>query len=548
MEKRILIAFLLSFAVLYGFQWYFPHLTQPTSRPADTASNQSRNEQSENKETSSDESIAPPPDVEPAATGKEVRAADVREEVIGNALYSATVSNRGAVLKSFRLKQYTDAKGEPIELIDSSALNEAGGPLVVRTGDRGLDERLAQANYDMKRVDANSVAFEFSDRDVHVRKTFEFDDDAYLVIITSAVRKNGRETPHEIVWQGVFGDQSVTDNPGERNAVYQREGDFERVRLGDVEGEQEVTTARIGVEDQYFLAMFIADQPAPATIAKAPFPTSADAERSALSVAMDVATSPMKLFVGPQSAEALKKVDPQLEAVLDYGWFEVLIRPLMAALLWIHNYVGNFGWAIIILTIAINFALLPLRLKQQVAMQKMQRLQPQMRTLQDRYKKLKPTDPRRAEIQGEMMALYKEHGVNPLGGCLPLLLQMPFLFAFWSMLSVSIELRRAPWILWVQDLSQPDPSRVLPVLMGVSMFVQQKMTPTPSVDPVQARMMLVMPFMLTLMFVIFPVQSGVMLYWLTGNVVMIAQQLLINRFWSPKSQPQAPSRRRKSKT
>ncbi|PYS21022.1 MAG: hypothetical protein DMG11_28620 [Acidobacteria bacterium] len=182
-------------------------------------------------------------------------------------------------------------------------------------------------------------------------------------------------------------------------------------------------------------------------------------------------------------------------AVINYGWFEIIARPLEVALLTIHSYIGNFGWSIVLLTLAINLVLFPLRLKQQVSMQKMQKIQPQMRTLQDKYKKLKANDPKRPQVQAEMMDLYKQHGVNPLGGCLPLLLQMPVFFGLLSMLSVSIELRRAPWILWIKDLSQHDPYYVLPILFAISMIVMQKMTPT-SVDPAQAKMMMIMPVIL----------------------------------------------------
>jgi YidC/Oxa1 family membrane protein insertase len=175
--------------------------------------------------------------------------------------------------------------------------------------------------------------------------------------------------------------------------------------------------------------------------------------------------------------------------------------------------------------------LFPLRLKQQVSMQKMQKVQPQMRTLQDKYKKLKANDPKRVDVQSQMMNLYKEHGINPMSGCLPLLLQMPFLIAFWKMLSVSIELRHAPWMFWVTDLSRPDPFYIMPILMAVSMFITQKMTPT-TADPVQARMMMIMPIMFTALFI--SAQSGLMLYWLTSNVVGIGQQFVINKYWSAK--------------
>ena len=226
-------------------------------------------------------------------------------------------------------------------------------------------------------------------------------------------------------------------------------------------------------------------------------------------------------------------VSSTLVPVIDYGWFGFLARPLLFGLRWIQSYLGNYGWSIITLTLFINFILFPLRLKQQLSMLKMQKIQPQMKTLQDKYKKLKANDPRRQKVQAEMMGLYKKNGVNPLGGCLPLLLQMPFLFAFFTLLRVAIEVRGEPWMLWIQDLSQPDPFYVLPILMGLSMFVMQKMTPT-TMDPAQARIMMMMPVMLSGMFIFFPVSAGLMLYWLTSNVVGVGQQFFINQYWVPR--------------
>jgi YidC/Oxa1 family membrane protein insertase len=213
---------------------------------------------------------------------------------------------------------------------------------------------------------------------------------------------------------------------------------------------------------------------------------------------------------------------------------------LVYCLLWIHSYIGNFGWSIIVLTIALNLILFPLRLKQQFSMLKMQKIQPHMRRLQDQYKKLKASDPRRTEVQSQMMGLYKEHGVNPMGGCLPVLLQMPLLLAFYSALAYSIELRRAPWILWIKDLSQYDPYYVIPILMAAAMIVQQKLTPTANVDPAQARMMMLMPIVMTFMFLF--VSSGLALYWLTGSVIGVAQQVLINKYWSPQAEAKLSAR------
>jgi len=172
-----------------------------------------------------------------------------------------------------------------------------------------------------------------------------------------------------------------------------------------------------------------------------------------------------------------------------------------------------------------------------VSAQKMQKVQPHMKAVQEKYKKLKPTDPKRQQMNAEVMALYKEHGVNPLGGCLPLLLQMPFFLAFYNLLSVSIELRQAPFILWIKDLSAYDHTLILPVLMTISMVAAQKMTPSPSADPVQAKMMLAMPLVFGFMLAF--TSSGLVLYWLTSNLVGVGQQYFMNKFGPTAVPPQA---------
>jgi YidC/Oxa1 family membrane protein insertase len=319
---------------------------------------------------------------------------------------------------------------------------------------------------------------------------------------------------------------------------------FKRVALRSMKDPQDFTTLRAGVEDQYFLAMFLSpDNPTAIKVRKQEYPGDDGKPIPTLAVSASASeTTAFRVYVGPKQREWLGKADPQLASVIDYGWFEFIARPLVAALLWIHSYIGNFGWSIIILTIVLNFVLFPLRLKQQTSMLKMQKIQPQMKRLQDQYKKLKPTDPKRPEVQAEMMGLYKQHGVNPMGGCLPLLLQMPLLFGFYSALSYSIELRRAPWILWIKDLSQYDPYYVIPILMAVAMIIQQKLTPTANVDPAQAKMMMIMPLMFTFMFLWY--SSGLALYWLTSNVLGIVQQGFINKYWSPQAEGKLRTRAR----
>jgi YidC/Oxa1 family membrane protein insertase len=230
--------------------------------------------------------------------------------------------------------------------------------------------------------------------------------------------------------------------------------------------------------------------------------------------------------------------------VINFGMFDFLAVPLLRALKWIHGYVANYGWAIIILTFLINAVMFPLRHKSMVSMRKMQELQPQVNAIKERYGRLKATDPERQKMNTEMMNLYKEKGVNPASGCIPILLTFPILFAFYSLLSQAIEIRGEPFVWWIQDLSAHDPYYVTPILMGASQFWQQKMTPM-SPDPqmqMQQKMMLLMPLVFTFMFLWMP--SGLTIYWFFSNLLAIGQQYLTNRLAGPPSVPRPPAERK----
>jgi YidC/Oxa1 family membrane protein insertase len=239
------------------------------------------------------------------------------------------------------------------------------------------------------------------------------------------------------------------------------------------------------------------------------------------------------VFVGPKDYHDLKALGHDLQKVIDFSRFSIIYAVtlwLFLALTWINSYVGNYGWSIIILTVLINAAIFPLRHKSVVSMRRMQELQPEIKAIQERYGKLKATDPERQKMNSEMMALYKAKGVNPAGGCVPMLLTIPVLFAFYALLSQAIEIRGAPFALWIQDLSVRDMLYVTPILMGVSMVWQQKITPS-SADPMQQKMMMLMPIVFTFMFLWAP--SGLVLYWFVGNVLAIAQQYITNQIVGP---------------
>jgi len=243
-----------------------------------------------------------------------------------------------------------------------------------------------------------------------------------------------------------------------------------------------------------------------------------------------------RLYVGPKSLADLEAVpvpgitgsEPDLRSVVDFGWLGLIARPLFLWLKWTYYHiVGNWGWAILLQTLIINLALLPLRLSQMKSMLKMQRVAPQIKSIQEKYKKYSMRDPRKAEMNTEISALYKKEGVNPAGGCLPLVIQMPFLFAYYRMLGVAIDLRHAPW-LWIHDLASADPKHILPIAIVVTMFAMQRMTPQAGMDPSQQKMMnLMMPGMMG--FISWNLPAGLGLYWSAGQLIGIVQQAVMNR-------------------
>jgi YidC/Oxa1 family membrane protein insertase len=533
MEKRVIIAFVMSFVVLYAFRTLYS--PPKPAEPQQSAQSQAPPAPAPAQPTPPEVAKGPKPEEPAPNTPRDLQGEKPENFAIDTPLYAATISNVGGVLRNFFLKTYKDGEGHPLQLINQMAGDRVGFPLAITTGDKTIDEELAKGVFSGHQED-DTLKLEYAANGLYARKDLVFDRDNYVFSLRTTVTKDGKALPHSVVWQGGFGDQSIPQDVARKNAVYQSDSSYKKVALRSLkDATQEFTSPRAGVEDQYFLGAFLTDIPTSVKVHKQEYPGPDGKPVPSLVVSQVMPPEkPLRIYVGPKQRDALEKADPELSAVLDYGYFSFIAKPLVGLLLWIHRYIGNYGWSIILLTVALNLILFPLRLKQQVSMLKMQKIQPQMRRLQDQYKKLKANDPRRTQVQSDMMNLYKEHGVNPMGGCLPLLLQMPLLFGFYAALAYSIELRRAPWIFWIKDLSQPDPFYVIPIAMAVAMFLQQKLTPTANVDPAQAKMMMIMPLVFTFMFLSYG--SGLALYWLTGSIIGLGQQVFINKYWSPQTE------------
>jgi YidC/Oxa1 family membrane protein insertase len=550
MERRILIAVFLSFLVLYAYQALFIPPPQPPrdQPPSSTAAPAAQSPQAK------PETVQPAPAVEapqPAAalvTGESVE----REIVMDAPTISATFSNRGGRIIHWRLKNHRDEQGQPVDLVPSALPPDQPTPFSLRVADEATTSRLNSALYTVAgtvgdRFDATADAalvFEFEDASgLRARKEFRFDPANYIIRFTASVTQNGRELNPAVVWGPGLGDLGALSSGGSfftgnyvqpPRGIYQLAGEVERLAASAVT-EQPIHEGQfrfVGVDDHYFIAAAI--NPGQARVEYRPVTLGGQGEvqRQMLAHSITFAKPPadVRFFYGPKQLDLLKAIDPELVRAIDFGMFDVLAVPLLGALQWIHGFVRNYGWAIVLLTLMINVAIFPLRHWGMVSMRRMQAIQPQIKAIQDRYAGLKVTDPARQKMNTEIMNLYREKGVNPAIGCVPMLLQFPLLLAFYSMLSQSIELRGAEFTLWIHDLSRPDPYYVIPILMAATMFWQTKITPT-TADPAQQRVMLIMPLMFTVFFLAAP--SGLVIYWFVSNLWAIGQQYVTNWLIGP---------------
>jgi YidC/Oxa1 family membrane protein insertase len=534
MEARLLLAFGLMALVLFLTPYFYKQQKpQEPLKPATPAAAV--------QTPAKPEAPAPAPAGQEAAPALPAAAAQKEETfVLETSVYKIVFSNRGAVVRSWILKKYPDSEGKPLELVNGAAAGKAGYPFSLVFKGRKPSADLNSALFVAKpSADSLGVEYEFSDGKTVCRKSFQFAKNSYLGQISSEVTEGDAALPHLLAWRGGFGDAAVLNAVAGQNTLYFDAASGKLTTNGIKTAKNgPVTTSGnypfAGLEDKFFAAVFLPKSAAPfdlETFSDTVASVRAAAEEAQIGAAVGGSgTNRFSLFVGPKDLDLLRKLDPHLEQMVDFGWFWFIAKPLFLALNWVHDHVAhNYGWAIILVTVAINTLLFPLKLTSLKSMKKMQALQPQIAAINARYKNIGLRDPKKADQNQEVMELYKQHGVNPMGGCMPMILQIPFFIAFYKVLSIAIELRGAPWIWWVTDLSQPEhlAIRVLPVTMIGTQFILQRMTPAAGGDPSQQKMMMLMPLFMGFMF--YGVSSGLVLYWLTGNVIGIAQQLLINR-------------------
>jgi YidC/Oxa1 family membrane protein insertase len=554
MERRVLLAVFLSFLVLYAYQALLPPPKPVPARqersasPAAAPSATPAAVPSEAPKALVVASENQPPAAEPVVADTAERVFVVETKVV-----RAEFSNRGAVLRSWRLKLFNDAGGRPLELVPPGLPPEFPRPFALQLEDAQLTRRLGEALFKGSgaagsgaSIEAGSgpvtLVFDYQDvSGLRARKEFRIEPDSYVIRFSAAVTDADTPLNPGVQWGPGLGDVAAA---GESSRYMQRaegllfaDGKVQRLNASALtkQSRYEGSVRFGGVDDHYFLTTVVNPGSArldfrPVSVPIAGSQPPATRDFIAYDVRFPKPPSATPFFFGPKDFDLLRGVDPELVRAINFGWFSWLCVPLLTSLKWINRYVGNYGWAIIILTILINLVMFPLRHKSVVSMRKMQEIQPEVKAIQDRYAKLKTTDPERQKMNTELMNLYRERGVNPASGCIPMLLTMPVLFAFYSLLSAAIEIRGAPFTLWITDLSLHDPMYVTPVLMGATMVVQQRMTPS-TADPAQQKIMMIMPVVFTGMFLWAP--SGLVLYWLVSNVWAIGQQLVTNRLIGP---------------
>lgn len=581
-ELRIVVASLLSLVVILAWAKFFgpkpPTNLPQANRPAQTApANPGANAPSSaGSRTTSPATSRGTSRASGVAEAAMPPKGDTQERtiVVENDLYRVEFSNRGAVVKSWQLKKYTDDAKPPriLDLVHPDAAQQTGGwPFAVALNDEQQESAANSALYQVSTPASTLHApadaeFSWSDGHLEVTKHLHFDH-TYVVRVETSVKFNGAPVVAGMSWLGGFGDLTVL-NPAPIDTVsvfYRENGKLTNIMAKKLDGPEKWPHGVwqggkdwTGIEDRYFAAVFLPPTGAPPGSLEARYwkvfrtvqVEGKDTEEAVPQIQTTTSAQPLALrvFVGPKDYDELKKMNPPLHSLVNFGWLEFIADPLFHGLKWLHNYIPNWGWAIVVLTLVINMLLFPLRISSYRTTLKMQRVAPEIKQIQEKYKKYSMRDPRKAEMNKEVMAVYGREKINPVGGCFQMFLQMPIWFGLNTVLRFAIEMRHARWFGWITDLSAKDPYYILPIIMGLSMYLVSKMTPMTTTDPQQQMMMKIMPVTMAGLFMISPISSGLAVYILTSSLVGILQQWWLNRTHPlPAAAIQAQGKKNKNK-
>lgn len=557
-DFRSLITFtFLALALLLAFQYFKPKQDEPVKVP--------QTQQAAQPVSGAAQSAAPTP-VAAAAATPAISAVSESETAVENELYRIVFTNRGAQVKHWILKKYTDSAGKPLDLVQPQLAERFGLPLQFYTYEPALTAQLNQALYQASTTGQllapGTLTFHYAQNGLDVVKSFHFDS-SYVVGIDTQVKRNGQTVRALVSWPAGLGDMEEylpssstrSSLPTQSEIVTSVGGKQTTTAAAKVSGNATAEQAfeYAAVADLYFGAVFLPNNPQGSTAVT--FHNSVDIPRDLSNPNSEKKPSPviglavgdtggvthLRLFAGPKQSDVLKTVHaigasgradgPTLEPLIQYGMWTIIAKPLYYALRWLHDLLGsgdyNWGWSIILFTTLFNLIMLPTRFMMMRSSLRMMRIQPEVDKIKRKYAHLKINDPKRTEMNTEMMDLYKRENVNVYGSCLPMLPQIPLFFAYFRVLQYAVELRQAHWF-WLKDLSMPDPLHILPVLIIITMFLTQYITPSPGMDPAQRRMMaFIMPVFMG--FILFNYASGLALYWGTSNVINLALQFGINQ-------------------
>jgi len=568
---------LLFIVILLGYQYFFKPKTDTTT-PATTQSQSQAAIAAPPASSGQPDTTSAPTNTtgaaKQAARGKassaapSVVATTESETTVENELYKVVLTNRGAQVKHWILKKYNDTAGKPLDLVQPQTSVKFGYPLSYFTYEQSLTNELNQALYQVSGVQTSAtglvlapaeITFHYSANGIDAVKTIRFDS-SYVVSVETEVKRNGSPVRALIQWPSGLGDMeeflpaSLTRGPTVTPSFFAWSVDNKQDTMAAAKVSGNATLngdyGYAAIEDLYFVSAVLPDNPTGTTLvtlhnaidlpSNLSDPNSQKKPAPVLGVAVGDTSgyTKLRIYAGPKSMDVLasihaigadgKPTGQSLEPLINFGWLTIIAKPLYLALRFLNEHgIPNWGWDIIIITVIFNLLMLPTRLMMMKSSLKMMRIQPKVDALKARYAHLKVSDPKRAEMNTEMMALYKTENVNMYGSCLPLLIQMPLFFAYYRVLANVIDLRQAQWF-WLKDLSVADPLYILAAVIIVSMFLVQWLTPSPGMDPNQRRMMAIM------MPVIFGYSmshfaSGLALYWGTGNVINLGIQMAINK-------------------
>ncbi len=532
LEHRLILALVLSALVFLLFLPFMEH-----HAPAPVAKHATQTAQPPAAAAPAIPSTHLPPAPAPAHA---LAAAAAKTLSVRTAVLAVTFSNRGAVAQSWVLRKYTDNHGHPLNVINAKFGAEHGDPLAFWTPDPQLNQTLDHALYTVAETHPKPgetvVRFAWSNGRLAATKRLQFGS-GYVVGVTARLTRNGQPVPGAaIAWPGDFGDLSVSNHYSQLQVFQAPEGGKVSTTASHKVPNDGRTTRQFafaGLQDLYFAAAFLPSQPGAQTVTtfNTAFPAAGGKEQHVAGMAFSTgAVNQFRLFVGPKQISLLNSIAPRLGELVDFGIFSILAHPIFLWMQWTYqHWIHNYGWVIIFITFVITMAMFPFRWKAQKTSIKMAVLAPKIKALNDKMKKFPLRDPRRQGVQQEIMKVYQENGVNPLGGCLPMLVPVILIWGFYEVLEVAIELRHAPWIGYIRDLSAMDPYYILPIILVISQFWTMSLMPmTPGADPKQMKLMKwAMPLGLGYIFFFLP--SGVNLYYLASNFISVGQQLMINK-------------------